>query len=812
MALIRKKKTKKEETAEARRKRREGKTAPDAKNFLDTSKVVGLLVFFLIWALIVLIGFVGLSPAGPQIQPNRIAKFRVVADFPFSFESSLRTKRLIEQRRQSVAPFYNIDMSPYQGFSDKIVQLRAQIESELAPELDELPSDQWADAVDRFNRRNVAELGLMINTEDLLILMQRTTPEQRTRLFEESMLVLRDILRDGVYDVDETPFIDQRESGFRPVQVLGLTGGREALSEEDAVPLLSINLAGLGVEMSLSRALYRMARKGLQPNLQYDPERTDAEKQRAAESVKPVVIEVAEGETIIEPGAVITTDQIEAYNAYRDNLALRGDYGWGIDATLAERALLTLGLLMAALIYIQLAMPAGHRSNRRLSLTALIIITNLLFLRLVMQLGETRLVGGDPSLMSLLPFAAPIAFGGILMAIMVGPAAGVLVAVIVSALNGLMQANSIDVFIISLLANVVGIYFARDIRVRAKVVKASTLSGVAIAVAATFAGILTEADPLTVGRQIFVAVTIGLLTGVAVIGVLPLLENLFKYTTDITLLELTDFNHPLLRKLQMVAPGTYHHSLMVANLAERAASEIGANPLLCRATCLFHDIGKMAKPEYFVENQQEGHNPHLEKNPSMSALIIKNHVKEGVQMAQEAKLPRICLDVIQQHHGTTLIKYFYHKAVEASSQPQLPLSTGNTQSGLRENRTIDESTFRYDGPRPQFKESAIIFFADAVEAASRSLKKVTPQSVQELVDGIISDRLEDNQLTEAPLTMQELHQIRDSFVFTLMNMLHSRVEYPKTAKDGDGKGQRRGNTPSPLPTDGQEGRARSAAV
>lgn len=797
MLFFKKKKTKKEETAAVRKKRREVNPADSEKrSFFDTSKSISIVIFLAIWALIVMICFVGLSPAGPQVLPNRIAKFRVVADFPYTYESALRTKRLADQRRQAVAPFYTIDLSAFQGFSERIASLRQQIETTLRPELEALAYDQWLESVDRFNRRQVQDIGLLINTEDLLLIMQRTSPEQRERLFDESLLVLRDILRDGVYDPVETPFAEQPESGYRPVHVLGMRGSREAQSEEEAVPLLRINLAGLGVEGGLSRALYRIFRRGLTPNLRYDPVRTEEEKLRAVESVQPVIVQVSAGETLIEPGAIITPDQIEAYNAYRDKMAERADYGWGIDSTLAERALLTLGLLMCALIYVQIGMPASHRSNRRLILAALVILFNLALIRLVLQLGETRILGGDAGLMAMLPFAAPVAVGGIIMAIMVGPAAGVLVAVVVCTLNGLMQANSIDVFIISLLANLVGIYFGKDIRLRAKVVRAGLMSGITIAIAATFAGLLTEADALTVGRQILAAGLVGVITGVIVIGVLPLLEHLFKYTTDITLLELTDFNHPLLRKLQLVAPGTYHHSLMVANLAERAASEIGANPLICRATCLYHDIGKMVKPEYFAENQQDGYNPHKEKNPSMSALIIKNHVKEGVHMAREAKLPKICVDIIQQHHGTTLIKFFYHKALEQASQPQLPLSASGQTAGLRDSGSIDEATFRYDGPRPRFKESAIIFLADAVEAASRSLRKVTPQSVQELIDSIITDRLEDGQLDEAPLTMQEIGKIRDSFAFTTLNMLHSRVEYPKNPKEVSGKAT---NTPIPLP-------------
>ena len=239
--------------------------------------------------------------------------------------------------------------------------------------------------------------------------------------------------------------------------------------------------------------------------------------------------------------------------------------------------------------------------------------------------------------------------------------------------------------------------------------------------------------------------------------------------------------------MQMEAPGTYHHSLVVANLAENAANAIGANPLLCRVCALFHDIGKITKPEYFSENQREGVNPHNERSPSFSALIIKSHVKEGIDLALKHRLPKTVVDVIQQHHGTTLIQSFYQRARRSDSSPPLPpAAAGNHPPLPGASRDpfapglaarVSETTYRYDGPKPQFKESAIIMLADGVEAATRSLRRVTPQHLGELIDQIFESRLEDDQLDEAPLTLAELGQIKSSFTFTLLNMLHARVAY-----------------------------------
>ena len=270
------------------------------------------------------------------------------------------------------------------------------------------------------------------------------------------------------------------------------------------------------------------------------------------------------------------------------------------------------------------------------------------------------------------------------------------------------------------------------------------------------------------------------------LGLLPVLESLFKRTTDITLLELTDYNHPLLRRMQLEAPGTYHHSLVVAQLAENAANAIGANPLLARVCALFHDIGKTAQPAYFTENQRDRQNPHDDHAPADSARIIKRHVSDGVELAVRHQLPRSVIDVIRQHHGTTLVRYFYDQAVTLSKAPFAPASHPETpvlaapQSAIspRPSPIPDDAPFRYDGPRPQFKESAVISLADGVEAASRSLRSADAAQLNALIDKIVLDRIAEKQLDEAPLTFEDIARIKNSFQFTLLNMLHARVAYP----------------------------------
>jgi hypothetical protein len=369
-------------------------------------------------------------------------------------------------------------------------------------------------------------------------------------------------------------------------------------------------------------------------------------------------------------------------------------------------------------------------------------------------------------------------------------------ALLISIFTSVIYGNRLDLLVLTFLAAMVGIASCSNVRKRGRLVRAAGLGGVTVATFALLIGIVDQLPPLTVLKQMSAGLGTGFLTGVIVVGVLPVLEGLFKRTTDITLLELTDYNHPLLRLMQMEAPGTYHHSLVVAQLAENAANAIGANPLLARVCALFHDIGKTKKPEYFTENQRDRANPHDENNPSLSALIIKAHVKDGVDLALKHRLPRAVIDVIQQHHGTTLIRFFFQRALNDSRQssgsanPGFPRTTGAgsppaSPRPMEAAQKVCESTYRYDGPRPQFKESAIIHLADSVEAASRSMRRVTPQHLGELIDQIFRDRFEDGQLDESPVTIEELNKIKSSFTFTLLNMLHSRVGYTPAEESSD---------------------------
>jgi putative nucleotidyltransferase with HDIG domain len=417
----------------------------------------------------------------------------------------------------------------------------------------------------------------------------------------------------------------------------------------------------------------------------------------------------------------------------------------------------------------------------------------LVFGTIFIQLAATKAIlvlSSEHSLKFLTPemgwLLAPYAFAPLVLSVLLGRNHGLYAAVFVSLWSSVLFGRiDASLLVISLISGFTAVYLTLQVRRRAQLIRAGVGVGVAIWLSSLSFGMIgpinlfppMDNDWGMIGLQSALTLGNGIITAMIVGGALPMLEHLFQITTDVSWLELSDLNHPLLRRMTIEAPGTYHHSLVVANLAEAAAEKIGANATLCRVCSYFHDVGKLVKPEYFTENMNFERNPHDDLAPSMSALIIIAHVKEGVDLALKNKLNQRIIDIIQEHHGTSLVYYFYQRAI----QQQEDARAGGKIMNIREEDIpeVQEESFRYSGPKPQTKESAIVSLADIVESASRSLEKPTPQKVEQLVDELIEERIADGQLDECDLTLGELRVIAKRFRFTLMTMLHTRIAYPK---------------------------------
>ena len=416
----------------------------------------------------------------------------------------------------------------------------------------------------------------------------------------------------------------------------------------------------------------------------------------------------------------------------------------------------------------------------------------LVFGTIFVQLAATKLIlvlSSEHAFKFLTPemgwLVAPYAFAPLVLSVLLGRNHGLFAAVFVSLWSSVLF-GKIDapLLVISLISGFTAVYLTLQVRRRSRLIRAGVGVGVAIWLSSLSFGMIAinlfppmDNDWGMIGLQSALALGNGIITAMIVGGALPMLEHLFQITTDVSWLELSDLNHPLLRRMTIEAPGTYHHSLVVANLAEAAAEKIGANATLCRVCSYFHDVGKLVKPQYFTENMSFERNPHDDLAPTMSALIIIAHVKEGVDLALTHGLNKQIIDVIQQHHGTSLVYYFYQRAL----QQQEDARAGGKIMNIRKEDIpeVQEESFRYSGPKPQTKESAIVSLADIVESASRSLEKPTPQKIEQLINELIEERIADGQLDECDLTLGEIRIIAERFRFTLMTMLHTRIAYPK---------------------------------
>ncbi|MDE2060419.1 MAG: HDIG domain-containing protein [candidate division NC10 bacterium] len=424
---------------------------------------------------------------------------------------------------------------------------------------------------------------------------------------------------------------------------------------------------------------------------------------------------------------------------------------------------LLVGFLLGNLyLYIWTLQPKPLRQPKSLFLLTSVILLTVAITRLFYFFLPSvhQTLPNVPA--SALEYSIPVALGGLLLAILFNSRLAFAGALAISILTALLATNGFRFFLYSLVSSLAAIFALVGRKDRAILLKA----GVAVGLAnlySVLAWSLLSGSTERLGFHLLCGLVGGLVVAILSLGLLPLFEYLFEVATDFRLLELCNLNHPLLKQMILKAPGTYHHSIMVGTLAEAAAEAIGANSMLCRVGAYYHDIGKITKPSYFIENQQNVRNRHEKLGPSLSSLVIVSHVKAGIELGRAYGLPPAVLEMIPQHHGTRLILFFYHKAKGAEESDQ---------------GEVQEEKFRYPGPKPQTKEAAILMLADAVEAASRTLTERTPGRFQALVAKIVNAIFADGQLRECELTFSELRLIEENFVRILCGIYHRRVEYP----------------------------------
>lgn len=523
--------------------------------------------------------------------------------------------------------------------------------------------------------------------------------------------------------------------------------------KEDKLPEAKSKLGeaieALSLPWNEKQLLQEITQKTIAPNMMFNYVKTEREREKARQSVEPVREIIRKGLIIIRRGDQVTPAHVgllEALGLQRARINYQTVGGFLLFNALI---LLVLG------VYLWRYKREILEKQSHLSLLALILVLITLLSKLANGVAVSTLA-------SYVSYLAPVAAGTMLITMLLDVKLALLVGVVLSAFVAIMNNNDLGVFIFSFFGGMAGLYSVSRLSQRDDLTRACLAVAGANMLAVLTIGMIYGSSWQEVLVSIVWAALNGVFSTVFTIGLLPFLEKSFAITTPITLLELANPNHPLLRKFLMEAPGTYHHSIVVANLAEAAAEKVGGDTLLVRVGAYYHDIGKLTRPYFFIENQFAQENPHDKISPSLSTLIITSHVKDGVELAREYKLPDDIQNIIRQHHGTTLVSYFYQRASDSGREDCLA-----------------EHDFRYPGPKPETKEAAIVMLADSIEAAVRSLSKVTPARIEAIVDKIIKEKLNDGQLDKCPLTLQDLDVIGQAFNQALKGIFHSRIEYPE---------------------------------
>ena len=504
-----------------------------------------------------------------------------------------------------------------------------------------------------------------------------------------------------------------------------------------------------------------IARFVIMPNRFVDEEARLQAVEEAKAGVQPVYIEP--NEPIVREGQMITP---EIYRILEEQGLLKAKANYG-----PQIGLIILVLLFLLVLYWFMRQSDGaiKQNNAQLIMFVLIFTLNVLFMHIV-KLGQTEQF-------EMIGFLAPVSMGTMLVAILIDTRLAFMSSILYSVIASVLFKSPLDTSLfdfryglVSAVVCFVSIFSINKASQRSTILRSGLMVSLFAGLSVT--AIILLMDDVEMKQALLslaFAVASGLITAVLVIGLLPFFEVTFGILSPLKLVELTNPNHPLLRKLLTETPGTYHHSIMVGNLAEAAAEAIGANGLLCRVGSYYHDVGKTRRPSYFIENQMNIENPHNFIEPALSKSIIVAHAKDGAEMLREHKMPKQLCDIAEQHHGTTLLKYFYHKALKQAEEE----GTGEE---------IREDDYRYPGPKAQTKEAAIVGIADSVEAAVRSLRNPTIEQIGSIVDKIIKERLEDNQFNECDLTLKELDTIGRALKESLLGIFHSRIEYPDLPK------------------------------
>ncbi|WP_420534793.1 HD family phosphohydrolase [Anaerobacillus arseniciselenatis] len=737
-----------------------GKSAPiDQQKWwkkLKDHRYIRVILFVILGIIMYLSMFSNIYPETLNVNPGSFAEQDIRAPITVEDkEATLQKKNLAEG---AVTPQYTnskaIAQKQVQKINDifKIIaQINEEAEKDFNERLDEIQNEDFdSEEEQELKISEVEKIPLDEKLANLKLIISNQTSED---LSDETLTTL--------LEVDEHELEIARETTTNVIH--------NVMSEEiriddvdEAKDLVETKINISTVTPKLHRAMVEMARFGITVNYIYDDEATELARKDAIEAVEPVMIR--EGQLIVETGEIITT-------TVYSQLALLGllDDQWNVFPFVGLAILVILLVLMLA-YYLSDAKTSLQKNNSHLLMYVLIFLVSVILMKVTSLTYNLNFQG--------ITLIVPIAVGSMLITMLIHQRVALFTSMVFSIIASIIfNAESMGVVNYTLgiyvfFSSVAGVFFLGKSNRVSRILQAGLF--VAVINIMTIVALLmlrnVQYGWLEIGSHIGFAFLSGFLAAVLTLGLLPFFEAGFGILSTMKLIELSNPNHPLLRKILIETPGTYHHSVIVANLAESACEAIGANGLLARVGSYYHDLGKTKRPHFFIENQMKMENPHDKLSPQLSKTIIISHPYDGAEMLKNHKMPKEIIDIAEQHHGTSLLKFFYHKANQEVEQ------------------TIPEEEFRYPGPKAQSSESAIVGICDCVEAAVRSMAKPTPEKIESLVKKIITDRLEDGQFDECDLTLKQLNTVATSICETLKGTFHSRIEYPEDVKEkGEGK-------------------------
>ncbi|WP_141431503.1 HD family phosphohydrolase [Bacillus sp. 03113] len=664
---------------------------------------------------------------------------------PITVEDTSSTSKKKKEAEDQVKDVYVLNKEIAQNRVDLITSIfesAVEVNDEISKDLDQ---KRKAAAENKDSQTNVAEITEPSLDEKLKKMKEKLTDNVTKEISDQS---LRSLLLSSQSDVNIAK--DTTVTAINNVMSVRIPGDEV----ENAKKRLEEVLRYTSLSSGLKSASIELGRYAIIQNEFYDPNQTEDLRREAIQGVEPV--KILQGQIIVEQGQLISRE------IYRQ-LGLAGllNNENSIQPFLGLSLIILIFLATLYYYFQDLNLKPQAKQNQ-------LLLFSLLFLLALCIMKATSFIQFNYTEIG---YIFPAAMAAMLIKILMDERLAIFVTIILAVCGSIIYNEGttgslhISMGIYILCSGLAGILFLNKQNRRSKILQAGLfVTFINIVVIFSFIFLRNgKFDILEYGFHFGIALISGVASAVLTIGLLPFFEAGFGILSTMKLIELSNPNHPLLRKILTEAPGTYHHSVMVANLAESACEGIGANGLLARVACYYHDIGKTKRPQFFIENQLNIDNPHDRLSPQVSKNIIIAHATDGAEMLKKHHMPKEIIDVAEQHHGTSLIKFFYHKAKQNGGE-------------------VSEEDYRYPGPKAQTKEAAIIGIADSVEAAVRSMSHPTAEQIEKLVKNIITDRLQDGQLNECDLTLKDLEKVTHSFCETLKGIFHSRIEYPEMNK------------------------------